>query len=67
MNVNWRNLIALIGLLALLVYSGQVMQYIRATRPFICIETLPVGQRNLIALGIIIITGLIIYEIRKGR
>ncbi len=67
MNINWRNLIALTGLLTLLVYSGQVMQYIRSTHPFICIETLPHGQRNLVVLGIIIVSILIIREIRKGR
>ena len=67
MNINWRNLIALTGLLMLLVHSGQVMQYIRTTRPFICLETLPVGQRNLVVLGIIIVSILIVREIRKGR
>ncbi len=67
MNINWRNLLALTGLLTLLVYSGQVMQYIRTTRPFVCIETLPHGQRNLVVLGIIIVSMLIIREIRKGR
>ena len=67
MNINWKNLLALIGLLVLLVHFGQVMQYIRTTRPFTCIEILPYGQRNLIVLGIIIVTGLIIREIRKGR
>jgi hypothetical protein len=67
MNINWRNLIGLTGLLVLLVYSGQVMQYIRTTRPFICLETLPVGQRNLVVLGIIIVSILIVREIRKGR
>jgi hypothetical protein len=67
MNVNWRNLIGLTGLLALLVYFGPVMQYIRSSRPFICLETLPPGQRNLVVLGIIIVSILIVREIRKGR
>jgi len=67
MNINWKNLIGLTGLLILLIHFGQVMQYIRTTRPFICLETLPVGQRNLVVLGIIIVSILIVREIRKGR
>lgn len=67
MNVNWRNLLGLTGLLVLLVHFGQIMQYIRNTRPFVCLEALPPGQRNLVVLGIIIVCILIVREIRKGR
>jgi hypothetical protein len=65
--INWKNLIGLTGLLILLVNFAQIMNYIRSTAPFAELNNLPSEQRNLVLLGIIIVSILIVREIRKGR
>lgn len=67
MNVNWRNLLGLTGLLVVLANFAKVMNYIRSTEPFVELNSLPTEQRNLVVLGIIITCILIVREIRKGR
>jgi len=67
MKINWQNLLALIGTLLLLINFAKIKEYIRTSSPFASLNELPYEQRNLIVLGIIIVTGLIIYEIRKAR
>ena len=67
MNINWKNLLGLTGLLVLFVHFGQVMEYIRDTAPFAALNNLPSEQRNLVVLGIIIVSILIVREIRKAR
>lgn len=67
MNVNWRNLLGLTGLLVVLANFAKVMNYIRSTEPFVELNSLPTDQRNLVVLGIIITCVLIVREIRKGR
>lgn len=67
MRVNWQNLLALVGILLLLVNFARIKEYIRVSSPFSGLNNLPYEQRNLVVLGIIIVTGLIIYEIRRAR
>ena len=67
MNINWKNLLGLTGLLILLANFAKLMKYIRSTGPFAELNTLPPEQRNLVVLGIIIVSALIVREIRKGR
>lgn len=67
MRINWQNLLALAGILLLLINFAGIKQYIRTSSPFAGLNTLPYEQRNLVVLGIIIVTGLIIYEIRRAR
>ena len=67
MRINWQNLLALTGILLLLINFADIMDYIRKSSPFAGLNNLPYEQRNLIVLGIIIVTGLIIHEIRKGH
>lgn len=67
MRINWQNLLSLIGILLVLVNFARIKEYIRISSPFASLNNLPTEQRNLIVLGIIIVTGLIIYEIRKAR
>lgn len=67
MRIHWQNMLALIGILLLLINFAQIKEYIRVSSPFAGLNHLPMEQRNLVVLGIIIVTGLIIYEIRKAR
>ncbi len=67
MNINWKNLLALTGLLVVLANFAKVMNYIRSTEPFTELNNLPPDIRNLVVLGIIITCALIVREIRKGR
>lgn len=67
MRINWQNLLALVGTLLLLINFARIKEYIRVSSPFADLNHLPTEQRNLIVLGIVIVTGLIIYEIRKAR
>ena len=67
MRIDWKTLLALIGILLLLIHFADIMEYIRKSSPFAGLNHLPYEQRNLIVLGIIIVTSLIIYEVRKGR
>ena len=67
MNINWKNLLGLTGLLILLANFAKVMKFIRSTSPFAELNTLPAEQRNLVVLGTVIISALIVREIRKGR
>lgn len=66
MRIDWKNLLALAGILLLLIHFARVKEYIRVSSPFADLNNLPMEQRNLVVLGIIIVTGLIIYEIRKA-
>lgn len=66
MRLDWKNLLALAGILLLLINFARVKEYIRVSSPFADLNNLPMEQRNLVVLGIIIVTGLLIYEIRKA-
>ncbi|VGO15041.1 hypothetical protein PDESU_03621 [Pontiella desulfatans] len=66
MRIDWKNFIALAGILLLLINFASVKEYVRVSSPFADLNNLPMDQRNLVVLGIIIVTGLLIHEIRKA-
>jgi hypothetical protein len=66
MRIDWKNFIALAGILLLLINFARVKEYVRVSSPFADLNHLPMDQRNLVVLGIIIVTGLLIHEIRKA-
>jgi len=67
MRINWQNLFALIGVLLLLINFAKIKQYIQVSSAFASLNQLPMAQRNLVVLGIILVSGLIICELRRAR
>lgn len=67
MRINWQNLLSLIGVLLLLANFPQIKEFIQASSPFASLNQLPVAQRNLVVVGIILVSWQIIQEIRKAR
>lgn len=66
MRVDWKNLLSLIGVLLLLANFPQIKEFVQASNPFASLNQLPVAQRNLVIIGIILVSWQIIQEFRNG-
>lgn len=67
MNIDWKNLLALVGFLLILINFAAIKEFIQVSSPFSSLNQLPMAQRNLVIIGIILVSGLIIRELRNGR
>ena len=65
--INWKNLLALVGFLLLLINFAQIKEYIQMSSPFAGLSQLPEAQRYLVILGIILVSGKIIQELKKPQ
>lgn len=65
--INWKNLLALVGFLLLLINFAQIKEYVQMSNPFSGLSQLPEAQRYLVILGIILVSGKIIQELRRPK
>jgi uncharacterized membrane protein len=65
MNINWRKILSLLGLLLLLINFAQIKEHILRSSPFTALQNLPEVQRYLVIIGIILIAAKIVQELRK--
>ena len=63
--INWKNILSLLGLLLFLINFSAIKGCIKSSSPFIGLNDLPEGQRYLVILGIILIAGRIVHELKK--
>ena len=67
MNIDWKNLLSLVGALLLLINFSEIKEYIQVSSPFASLNYLPMAQRNLVIIGIVLVSWLIIRELRNAR